>query len=142
MNSAKKSVEGKTKELEEELNEKLSQLEEEFAQKREDLEVQYKNSKDSLQSDFAKKAEDVLGDIKKTEKEVVDLTTEAYKKAIFAEFDRKRSTDVYNAQDSKMLNELKNFIENNEFLDKTHAEKIDKLFSGKISIDELMYELS
>jgi len=136
LKTSRQSVEGKTKELEQELEEQLKTFEE----KRKQLEEEYKENKEKLNIENQVKKNEVLGDINKLEAEIITLTDEAYKKAIFSEFDRKRSVDVYDPKDAKTLITLKKFIEENPNLPQKYLQKIEELYAKKITIDELMYE--
>ena len=140
LKTSRQSVEGKTKELEDELTEKLKAFEEKYEEKRLQLEEEYKSNKEKLKAENDTKKNEVLKDINNLEAEIITLTDEAYKKAIFSEFDRKRSVDVYDPKDAKSLVTLKKFIEENPNLPQKYLEKIEALYAKKKTIDELMYE--
>ncbi|MHA1380910.1 MAG: hypothetical protein ACTSRG_21295 [Candidatus Helarchaeota archaeon] len=160
--SLKESIEKKVKELEQNLakdqvaleneskerfeqtkteyEEKFEQLKNDYEEKKANLKTEYDNKVKELNSKYKKSIDENLSKFKEEEKSLVKLSLEAYKKALFTEFDRKRSSERYDPKESKPLNLLKIILENNDFLPKENLEKIESLFSSKISIDELMYE--
>ncbi|MHA1298367.1 MAG: hypothetical protein ACTSO9_02870 [Candidatus Helarchaeota archaeon] len=130
----------KREQLKTEYEEKLKQLKLKFEENIANVKKEYENRLKNLKNECDKNKNDALTKLKEEKENIIKLSLEAYKKALFDEFDRKRSTERYDPKESGPLNALKEILENNDFLPKENLEKINDLFSGKISIDELMYE--
>lgn len=128
--------------LNNESKEKLEQIKNDYESRKMNLKIENEKRLDKLSSEFEKNKKLTLSKFNEEMQNIIDLFLETYKKALFTEFDRKRSIDRYNPKESKQIIALKEIIENNDFLPKESLEKINSLLNGEKSIDELMYELT